>query len=75
MPNSSSASSVKVSVVLTHKQGLLLGARSFTGNPYDGHILAAQMAQSTILMRDLNVIPLPYPSVHFVGFAGVVFHT
>ena len=48
---------VKVSVAVTHKQGLLVGARSFTGNPYDGHILAAQMEQSTILMQDLKVAP------------------
>jgi transposase, IS5 family len=48
---------VKVSVAVTHKQGLLVGARSFTGNPYDGHILAAQMEQSTILLQDLKVKP------------------
>jgi transposase, IS5 family len=29
---------VKVSVAVTHKQGLVVGARSFPGNPYDGHI-------------------------------------
>ena len=48
---------VKVSVAVTHRQGLLVGARSFTGNPYDGHILAAQMEQSTILLQDLKVAP------------------
>ena len=46
---------VKVSVTVTHKQGLLVDARSFTGNPYDGRILAAQMEQSTILTRDFKV--------------------
>ena len=40
---------VKVSVTVTHKQGLLVGASSFTGNPYNGHILAAQMEQRFIL--------------------------
>ena len=30
---------VKVSVAVTHRQGLMVGARSFTGNPYDGHTL------------------------------------
>jgi len=34
-----------------------MGARSFTGNPYDGHILAAQMEQTTILLQDLKVAP------------------
>ena len=34
---------VKVSIAVTHRQGLVVGARSFTGNPYDGHILHAQL--------------------------------
>jgi transposase, IS5 family len=29
---------VKTSITVTHKQGLMIGARSFPGNPYDGHI-------------------------------------
>ena len=59
---------VKVSVAVTHKQGLLVGARSFTGNPYDGHILAAQMEQSTILMQNLKVAPKQV--VVDLGFRG-----
>ena len=59
---------VKVSVVVTHKQGLLVGARSFTGNPYDGHILSAQMEQSAILLQDLNVSPKQ--AVVDLGFRG-----
>lgn len=59
---------VKVSVAVTHKQGLLVGARSFTGNPYDGHILAAQMEQSTILLQDLHVAPKQ--AVVDLGFRG-----
>ena len=42
---------VKVSLAITHKQGLMVGARSFPGNPYDGHILSAQMEQSAILLE------------------------
>ena len=30
---------VKVSLVVTHLRGLMVGARSFTGNPYDAHTL------------------------------------
>ena len=41
---------VKVSVAVTHKQGLMVGARSFPGNPWDGHTLAEQIEQSTILL-------------------------
>jgi IS5 family transposase len=59
---------VKVSVAVTHKQGLLVGARSFSGNPYDGHILSAQMEQSTILLQDLNVAPKQ--AVVDLGFRG-----
>ena len=32
---------VKVSLVVTHQRGLMVGARSFPGNPYDGHVLRA----------------------------------
>lgn len=59
---------VKVSVAVTHKQGLLVGARSFAGNPYDGHILSAQMEQSTILLQDLGVSPQQV--VVDLGFRG-----
>lgn len=59
---------VKVSVAVTHKQGLLVGARSFPGNPYDGHILAAQMEQSVILLQDLQVAPKQV--VVDLGFRG-----
>ena len=48
---------VKVSVAVTHKQGLMVGARSFPGNPWDGHTLAEQIEQSTILLEDMGVKP------------------
>jgi len=35
----------KVSVAVTSRGGWLVGAKSFTGNPYDGHTLAAQLQQ------------------------------
>jgi IS5 family transposase len=35
----------KVSVAVTSRGGWLVGAKSFTANPYDGHTLAAQMQQ------------------------------
>ena len=37
---------VKVSLAVTHKQGLMVGARSFPGNPYDGHVLSAPLEQT-----------------------------
>ena len=48
---------VKVSVAVTHKQGLMVGARSFTGNPYDGHTLNEQLEQATILTEDTGAKP------------------
>ena len=46
---------VKAGVVLTHKGGLIVGARTFAGNPYDGHTLAEQLEQANILMQDIGV--------------------
>ena len=46
---------VKSALLVSHKHGLMLGARSFPGNPYDGHILSAVLEQATILMQDLGV--------------------
>ena len=49
---------VKVSLAVTHKHGLIVGARSFPGNPYDGHTLAAQLEQTNTLLQDLGVLPI-----------------
>ena len=42
---------VKSAVVVSHKHGLMLGARTFPGNPYDGHILSAVLEQATNLTQ------------------------
>ena len=60
---------VKVSIAVTHGQGLVVGARSFAGNPYDGHILNAQLEQSRILLEDVGVKPVDV--VVDLGFRGV----
>lgn len=60
---------VKVSVAITHKQGLMVGARSFPGNPYDGHILAEQLEQGAILTED--VAAKPKQIFVDLGFRGV----
>ena len=46
---------VKVGMAVTHKSGLMVGARSFPGNPYDGHTLAAQLEQVRNLCQDIDV--------------------
>jgi IS5 family transposase len=48
---------VKVSLAVTHKHGLMVGARSFPGNPYDGHVLSAQLEQTTNLLQDTGRAP------------------
>ena len=46
---------VKSAVVVSHQHGLMVGARTFPGNPYDGHILSAVLEQASNLMQDLGV--------------------
>jgi len=41
----------KVSVAVSSRGGWFVGVKSFTGNPYDGHTLAAQMKQIESLDR------------------------
>jgi transposase, IS5 family len=60
---------VKVSLAVTHKLGLMVGARSFPGNPYDGHTLAEQLEQTNTLLQDIGVKPAT--AVVDLGFRGV----
>jgi IS5 family transposase len=60
---------VKVSLAVTHKQGLMVGARSFPGNPYDGHVLNAQLEQTTNLLQDLGRAPKQV--IVDLGYRGV----
>ncbi|CAJ0780006.1 IS5 family transposase [Ralstonia chuxiongensis] len=62
---------VKVNLAITHKQGLIVGARSFPGNPYDGHTLHAQLEQTAILLEALPGSPRPKTAVVDLGFRGV----
>lgn len=40
---------VKVGITVTNKSNFVLGARSFPGNPYDGHTLESCLEQAEIL--------------------------
>jgi transposase, IS5 family len=42
----------KVSVAVTSRGGWFVGAKSFTGNPYDGHTLSEQMKQVRSMIGD-----------------------
>jgi IS5 family transposase len=48
---------VKVGIAATLKHNLIVGARAFTGNPYDGHTLSTQLEQAAILMQDTGCKP------------------
>jgi IS5 family transposase len=60
---------VKVSVAVTHRHGLMVGARSLPGNPYDGHTLAEQLEQTTTLLQDIGVKPTT--AIVDLGYRGV----
>lgn len=60
---------VKTSIALTHKSALVVGVRTFAGNPYDGHILHEQLEQTGILLEDVG--GKPRQVVVDLGFRGV----
>ncbi len=62
---------VKVSIAVTARQGLMVGARAFPGNPYDGHTLAEQIEQTTILLQDVPGEPKPKTVLVDLGYRGV----
>jgi len=48
---------VKVGLPMTLKSNLIMEAKRFSGDPYDGHTLHEKIEQSAILMEGLNVKP------------------
>ena len=60
---------VKVGIASTLHGNLIVGARAFHGNPYDGHTLAEQLEQATILMQDSAVKPMT--AFVDLGYRGV----
>jgi IS5 family transposase len=60
---------VKASIAITHKNGLMVGAKTFPGNPYDGHILHKQLTQTQILLE--NAGSTPKQIIVDLGFRGV----
>jgi transposase, IS5 family len=60
---------VKVSLAVTHKSGLMVGARTFPGNPFDGHTLAQQLEQTSNLLQDLG--RKPQQAIVDLGYRGV----
>jgi transposase, IS5 family len=60
---------VKASLAVTHKSGLMVGARTFPGNPYDGHVLNEQLEQTGILLEDTGKVPKQV--IVDLGYRGV----
>ena len=60
---------VKVGIASTFKGNLIVGARAFHGNPYDGHTLNEQLEQATILMQDSHIQPVT--AFVDLGYRGV----
>lgn len=71
---------VKAGFVVSHNKGLILGARTFPGTPYDGHTLAEQLEQTRILIEDHGKEPkqvyvdLGYRAVDEVNPKVQIFH-
>jgi IS5 family transposase len=65
----------KVSVVATSRKGLVIGVKSFHGNPYDGHTLRASMKQAEQLSgQKLNgdvFVDLGYRGHNYQGEASI----
>lgn len=62
---------VKVSLAITERQELIVGARAFPGNPYDGHVLAEQLEQTSILLQDAQGEPRVKTVLTDLGYRGV----
>ena len=60
---------VKVSLAVTHKQGLMVGALACPGNPYDGHTLDKQIAQTNRLIEGAERVVKQ--AVVDLGYRGV----
>jgi transposase, IS5 family len=59
-----------VSITTTYKEGLVIGARSMPGNPYDGHTLAEALEQAAILsdvQPEIAVVDRGYKGVAIDG--------
>ena len=62
---------VKVGLATTERGNLIVGARAFPGNPYDGHTLAEQLEQAAILMQGVKGAPKPTTAIVDLGYRGV----
>jgi IS5 family transposase len=62
---------VKASIAITAKSGLIVGARTFTGNPHDSKTLLPQLEQVKQLLAPLDQAPTPKTVLVDLGYRGV----
>ncbi|MBS3911543.1 MAG: transposase [Hydrogenophaga sp.] len=61
----------KVGIAMTLQHNLIVGARAFEGNPFDGHTLREQLEQAGILMQDTGIKPTTaYVDLGYRGVDG-----
>ncbi len=56
---------MRVGIAITSRRGLIVGAKSFPGNPYDGDTLAEQLEQAEILSGEK-----PHTAIVDLGYRG-----
>jgi IS5 family transposase len=59
----------KVGIATTLRGNLIVGARTFAGNPYDGHTLWEQLDQASVLMQESGMKPTE--ATVDLGYRGV----
>ncbi len=62
---------VKASIAITAKSGLIVGARTFTGNPHDSKTLMPQLEQTKQLLSTVKNAPTPKTVLVDLGYRGV----
>lgn len=60
---------VKVGIAATLRHNLIVGARAFPGNPYDGHTLKEPLEQAAIVMQETGMKPVT--AYVDLGYRGV----
>jgi len=62
---------VKASIAITAKSGLIVGARTFTGNPHDSKTLSPQLEQVKQLLAPIDNAPTPKTVLVDLGYRGM----
>jgi IS5 family transposase len=60
---------LEASIAVTHKRGLIVGTRTFPGNPYDGHMLHQQLELTGLPLAGTGKVPKQV--VVDLGYRGV----